>query len=63
MKDGIRPDPNTIHPIAGYENEIYIKPTLTNPNIIVGEFSYIAGTETSSSSAGSARSGTASNSS
>lgn len=42
MKDGIRPDPNTIHPIAGYENEIYIKPTLTNPNIIVGEFSYIA---------------------
>ena len=36
------PDPNTIHPIQGYEREIYIKPTLQNPNIIVGDFSYIA---------------------
>lgn len=42
MKDGKRPDPNTIHPIPGYENEIYVKPTLTNPNIEVGEFTYIA---------------------
>lgn len=38
----IRPDPNTAHPIAGYENEIYVKPTLKNPNICVGEFTYIA---------------------
>lgn len=38
----IRPDPNTVHPIAGYENEIYVKPTLKNPNICVGEFTYIA---------------------
>ena len=36
------PDPMTIHPIAGYDKEIYVKPTLTNPNIIVGEFTYIA---------------------
>ena len=36
------PDPNTVHPIAGYDKEIYIKPTLTNPNIIVGDFTYIA---------------------
>ncbi|MBR1405037.1 MAG: CatB-related O-acetyltransferase [Treponema sp.] len=42
MKDGKNPDPNTIHPIAGYESEIYVKPTVTNPNIIVGEFTYIA---------------------
>ena len=42
MKNGIRPDPNTVHPIGGYENEIYIKPTISNPNIIVGDFSYIA---------------------
>ena len=27
------PDSNVIHPIAGYENEIYVKPTITNPNI------------------------------
>ena len=42
MKDGKYPNPNTIHPVAGYEQEIYVKPTITNPNIIVGEFTYIA---------------------
>ncbi len=42
MKNGIRPDPNKVHPINGYDKEIYIKPTITNPNIIVGDFSYIA---------------------
>ena len=36
------PDPNTIHPIMGYDKEIYVKPTVKNPNIIVGEFTYIA---------------------
>ena len=36
MKNGIRPDPNKVHPINGYDKEIYIKPTITNPNIIVG---------------------------
>ena len=39
------PDPNTIHPIAGYDKEIYVKPTLKNPNIIVGDFTYIADSE------------------
>ena len=42
MKDGKTPDPKTIHPIAGYDKEIYVKPTITNPNIIVGDFTYIA---------------------
>ena len=42
MKDGKIPNPNTIHPIAGYDKEIYIKPTIKNKNIIVGDFSYIA---------------------
>ena len=36
------PNPNTIHPIAGYENEIYVKPTIKNPSIAVGDFTYIA---------------------
>ena len=36
------PDPNVIHPIPGYKKEIYVKPTLTNPSISVGEFTYIA---------------------
>ena len=45
MKDGKHPDPNVIHPISGYEKEIYVKPTLTNPNIVVGDFTYIADTD------------------
>ncbi len=45
MKDGIKPNPNTIHPIPGYDKEIYIKPTVQNPNIIVGDFTYIADSE------------------
>ena len=42
MKDGKIPNPNTINPIAGYDKEIYIKPTIKNKNINVGDFSYIA---------------------
>ena len=45
MKDRKRPDPNTVHPIAGYDKEIYVKPTIKNPNIIVGDFTYIADSE------------------
>ena len=36
------PDPMTVHPIAGYDKEIYVKPTLKNPQIVVGDFTYIA---------------------
>lgn len=42
---GVKPNPNTIHPILGYEKEIYVKPTIKNPNIIVGDFTYIADSE------------------
>lgn len=42
MKNEKQPNPNVINPINGYDKEIYIKPTITNSNIIVGEFSYIA---------------------
>ena len=45
MKNKELPDPNTVHPIAGYEKEIYIKPTLTDPRISVGDFTYIADRE------------------
>ncbi len=45
MKSEKTPDPNVIHPIAGYDKEIYVKPTITNPNIIVGDFTYIADSE------------------
>ena len=42
MKNTSVPDPNTVHPIPSYENEIYVRPTITNPNIVVGDFTYIA---------------------
>ena len=45
MKDEKKPDPNVIHPLPGYDKEIYVKPTITNPNIIVGDFTYIADSE------------------
>lgn len=42
VKNGKMPDPNVIYPIIGYDKEIYVKPTIKNPNIIVGDFTYIA---------------------
>lgn len=42
MKKDKQPDPMVIHPIANYDKEIYVKPTLKNPQIIVGDFTYIA---------------------
>ena len=45
MKNGTTPDPNVVHPIPGYDKEIYVKPTICNPNILVGEFTYIADSE------------------
>ena len=45
IKNNIRPDPNVVHPIVGYDKEIYVKPTIKNPNIIVGDFTYIADSE------------------
>ena len=41
----MKPDPNKKYPIQGYEKEIYVKPTLTNPNVIVGDFTYIVDSE------------------
>ena len=42
MKNGKTPDPDVIHPIPGYDSEIYVKPAVKDPNIIVGDFTYIA---------------------
>ena len=42
MNHETKPDPNVVHPINGYEKEIYVKPTIKNPAIIVGDFTYIA---------------------
>lgn len=42
MNEFILPNPNSTHPIPGYDKEIHIKPVIKNSNIIVGDFSYIA---------------------
>lgn len=36
------PNPNVIHPVPSYDKEIYVKPTIKNRNIIIGDFTYIA---------------------
>ncbi|MBR1486546.1 MAG: CatB-related O-acetyltransferase [Synergistaceae bacterium] len=38
----IKPDPNKIFPLEGVNNLINVKPTVKNPNIIVGDFTYFA---------------------
>ena len=45
MKAGKKPNPNAIYPIPGYDKEIYVKPAVKSPNIIVGDFTYIADAE------------------
>ncbi len=42
MKNQTLPNPNNPFPIAGNKNLIYAKPTIQNPNIIVGDFTYIS---------------------
>ncbi len=39
----MNPNPRKIFPVNGINSLTYIKPTITKPNIIVGEFSYYAG--------------------
>lgn len=36
------PDPNVIQPIANVEALTFVKPAIKKPNIIVGDFTYIA---------------------
>lgn len=38
----MNPNPNTIFPIQNCNTLISVKPTITNPNIIVGEFTLIS---------------------
>ncbi|MBQ3841471.1 MAG: CatB-related O-acetyltransferase [Ruminiclostridium sp.] len=45
MNDRILPDPMTIFPIPGSDAVTLVKPTITNPNIIVGDFTYYSGSD------------------
>lgn len=33
-------NPDTVYPVPGIDTVTYVKPTITNPNIIVGDFTY-----------------------
>ncbi|MDR1476607.1 MAG: CatB-related O-acetyltransferase [Rickettsiales bacterium] len=39
------PDPNIIFPVPGIDSVVYVKPTIKNKNIIVGDFTYFSGTD------------------
>lgn len=41
-KDGIKPTPDKVFPVPNVKTVTYIKPTLKNKNIIVGDFSYFS---------------------
>ena len=43
MKNGNIPDPNQIYPMPGITSVTLVKPTVKNPNIIVGDFTYYSG--------------------
>lgn len=36
-------NPDEVYPVSGTKSVTYVKPTVTNPNIIVGEFTYFSG--------------------
>ena len=42
MKNGITPNPDRIFPVPNCDTVTYIKPTIKNPNIIVGDFTYFS---------------------
>ena len=37
------PDPNRVFPMRDYEGLVNVKPTIRNPNIVVGDFTYYSG--------------------
>lgn len=43
MKNGVTPDPNRVHPVPAAAHMTHVKPTITRPNIIVGDFTYYDG--------------------
>jgi virginiamycin A acetyltransferase len=42
VENNILPDPNVVFPASNINTVIYIKPTIKNKNIIVGDFTYFS---------------------
>lgn len=40
-----KPNPNTIFPLPNINTLTFVKPTIKNPNIVVGDFTYFADTD------------------
>ena len=40
-----KPNPNTIFPLPNINTLTFVKPTIKNPNIVVGDFTYFANTD------------------
>ncbi|MDR2489891.1 MAG: CatB-related O-acetyltransferase [Spirochaetaceae bacterium] len=45
MHNDTLPDPNAVFPVPNIQTVTYIKPTLKNKNILVGDFSYYSGVD------------------
>lgn len=45
MKNEIIPNPDKVFPASGTDSLINVKPTVKNPNIIVGDFTYFDGSD------------------
>jgi virginiamycin A acetyltransferase len=45
MRNNKTPDPNVVFPVEGFDTVTYVKPTIKNPNIIVGDFTYFSDTD------------------
>ncbi|MDR1368060.1 MAG: CatB-related O-acetyltransferase [Candidatus Accumulibacter sp.] len=45
MRGMITPDPNKAFPMPDIDSVTYVKPTITRPNIIVGDFTYFSGVD------------------
>ena len=42
MKNGKKPNPNVVFPVPGFKTVTYVKPTIKNQNIEVGDFTYFS---------------------
>ena len=45
MQNGVMPDPDRVFPSPGCDTLTHVKPTVRNPNIIVGDFTYFSGVD------------------
>ncbi|MCQ2478831.1 MAG: hypothetical protein MJ091_06465, partial [Clostridia bacterium] len=45
MKNGVMPNPMKIFPVPNVDTVTFVKPTVKNPNIEVGDFTYFSDTD------------------